>query len=56
MEKYTGKSTKDTNDVGRPIIVYDDNSGEANNERPSISSGILFNLLILRTNILGNSL
>ena len=52
MERYSGKTTEDKNDGGRPIIVYDDNLAEANNERPNISSGILFKvLLISRTNI-----
>lgn len=40
MERYSGKTTTDKNDVGRPIIVYDDDLGEANNERPTISSEI----------------
>ena len=46
MDTYSKNRTTDRNNVGRPIIVYDDDSGEKNNDTPNSSSGIIFNILL----------
>ena len=48
MENCSGKSVATGNNIGRPIIVYDDDSGE--NIKPSSSSGKLtFNNITCET-------
>ena len=48
MENRSGKSVATGNNIGRPIIVYDDDSGE--NIKPSSSSGKLtFNNITCET-------
>ena len=48
MENYSAKSVATGNNIGRPIIVYDDDSGE--NIKPSSSSGKLtFNNITCET-------
>jgi hypothetical protein len=40
MDTYSKNRATDRNNVGRPIIVYDDDSGEKNNDTSNSSSGI----------------
>ena len=40
MENHSGKNVAAGKNIGRPIIVYDDDSGEKS--KPSSSSGMIF--------------
>ena len=46
MSTYSEKtSSSGENDVGRPIIVYDDSAEEQRNQTLTASSGIVFSCL-----------
>ena len=44
MDNYSENCAANRNNVGRPIIVYDDDSGETTNDRSNSSSGKKFNI------------